>query len=119
VNCVGWTDVFAFSAADAFRRVRIFGWIDIHRTAFGAGAAVYTAGLIDTVTEQGYFVKERIDCPERADEFTEWPVYDDRGHDDNNQYDIFPEIKKSYCSSQRFIKQNKRQAAFECACRTD
>ena len=67
-----------FPAADAFTAVGIFVRIHVHLAGFGTKSAIYTRMLIQMHSYKAHLLEQAVECPQRADVFTEWPVDEDR-----------------------------------------
>ena len=80
------TGLFTSSAADPLRAVRVFHRVDFHLTCFCTFSTVNALVMVYSVAENGYFIKDGIECTQWADIFTEWTVNNNRSNRHRNRH---------------------------------
>ena len=91
----------------------------IHLAGFCTFSTVNAFIFIHAVPEYGNRIKGRIKGPKRTDISAKWTINNDSKNNRNDQNSILPYIKSSHRTAHGFIQQDQRNAAFQCACRTD
>ena len=118
-NGVYRTCLLTPSATDTFRTVGVFHRVDHHLASLCTFSTVNAFIFIHAVPEYGNRIKGRIKGPKRTDISAKWTINNDSKNNRNDQNSILPYIKSSHRTAHGFIQQDQRNAAFQCACRTD
>jgi len=91
----------------------------IHLAGFCTFSTVNAFIFIHAVPEYGNRIKGRIKGPKWTDISAKWTINNDSKNNRNDQNSILPYKKPADRTAHGFIQQDQRNAAFQCACRTD
>ena len=107
------------AAADTFRMVRRFQDIDIHLARRNTALASDAFITLDLDAEKGYLVKERVDCPQRADPFAERAVKQNAQHHDGGKNRTLEGEQLAQRRANARIAERQRDRPFQNALRAD